>query len=87
MSKNHEEIMAILRDIQIDIAALNIRIDEVESDMLDVTCGIADDLKRIIKRADIGKKRKKKRGIDSVPECDWPIIDADGVIQESGQAD
>lgn len=92
MAKQHDEIMALLKEIRDDVEALNLRIDESESSMLEVTGSISADLRRIIKKADIKKKKKrvKKKRVSEhetsmLDNTEWPIVDSDGPIQESDQ--
>ncbi len=56
MGKQHDEIMNLLGEIRDGIDSIQVRIDESESNMLEVTGSLSADLRKIIKRADIKKK-------------------------------
>jgi len=91
MAKQHDEIIRLLTEIRDDVEALHLRIDESENNMFEVTGSISADLRRIIKKADIKKKKRKKRERISEHETsmldnsEWPIGNSDGLIQESDQ--
>ena len=91
MVKQRDEIIELLMEIRDDVVALNLRIAASESSMLEVTGSISADLRRIIKKADIKKKKRKRKKRVSEHETsmldnsDWPIVDSDGLIQESDQ--
>lgn len=85
MSKQNEDIIKLLSEIRDSIDSLHLRVDEVENNMFELTEPISDGIKRIIKKADIKKKRKKSESGPTPPDDEWPLIDAGDLIQESDQ--
>lgn len=74
MATKNDELKELLIEIQESVERLILRVDEVENNMFEITDLISSNIKKIMKRADIRKKKKDT----SRPA----IVDMGDLIQE-----
>lgn len=88
MTKKQDEIISLLEDIKRDLEEQSLRLDEIENAMFEISESARRERRTIMKALNIKRKKKSKTKEKNIPDIDpeeWPIVEIEGVIQESDQ--